>query len=321
MKIAFVGKGGSGKTTLAALFARYLAESGRPVVAIDADINQHLATALGVHEDTANEIPPLGRHIDEIKEILRGDNPRIASSAAMTKTTPPGRGSRLLDLGPDNPLHRRFGATVNGATLMLTGPFSEDDLGTSCYHSKVGAVELYLNHLVDGQGEYVVVDMTAGADSFASGLFTRFDVTFLVAEPTVRGVSVHRQYADYARGHDVTIHVVGNKVRGDDDVDFLTGHVGDALLTHLGQSEFVHAMEKGRHPRFSDLEPENLKALGTFQDTVDATAKDWVRFTRQGIEFHLRNARRWAGTAEAELVAQVDPDFVLDASAGPARCG
>ena len=29
-----------------------------------------------------------------------------------------------------------------------------------------------------------MVDMTAGADSFASGLFTRFDLTFLVCEPT-----------------------------------------------------------------------------------------------------------------------------------------
>ena len=47
MRIAFVGKGGSGKTTTAAVFSRYLAAQGRPVVAIDADINQHLAVALG----------------------------------------------------------------------------------------------------------------------------------------------------------------------------------------------------------------------------------------------------------------------------------
>ncbi|MEU9382547.1 ArsA-related P-loop ATPase, partial [Streptomyces sp. NPDC048279] len=46
MRVAFVGKGGSGKTTLSALFARRLARSGAPVVAIDGDINQHLAHAL-----------------------------------------------------------------------------------------------------------------------------------------------------------------------------------------------------------------------------------------------------------------------------------
>ncbi len=48
MKIAFVGKGGSGKTTLSSLFIRHLAATGRPVVAVDADINQHLGPALGL---------------------------------------------------------------------------------------------------------------------------------------------------------------------------------------------------------------------------------------------------------------------------------
>ncbi|CAM5528647.1 hypothetical protein SFUMM280S_03018 [Streptomyces fumanus] len=50
MRIAFVGKGGSGKTTLSALLIRHLAATGAPVVAIDADINQHLGAALGLDE-------------------------------------------------------------------------------------------------------------------------------------------------------------------------------------------------------------------------------------------------------------------------------
>ena len=84
----------------------------------------------------------------------------------------------------------------------------------ACYHSKTGAVELYLNHLVDGPGEYVVVDCTAGADSFASGLFTRFDLTVLVAEPTRKGISVYRQWRDYAAGYHVALAVAGNKIHG-----------------------------------------------------------------------------------------------------------
>jgi len=47
VRIAFVGKGGSGKTTAAALFSRFLAGQGLPVLAVDADINQHLGQALG----------------------------------------------------------------------------------------------------------------------------------------------------------------------------------------------------------------------------------------------------------------------------------
>ena len=166
MRIAFAGKGGSGKTTLSSLFIRYLAGQGLPVVAIDADINQHLAEALGAE----GQPPALGARLAEIKEYLRGGNPRISSAAAMVKTTPPGRGSRLLQPGGGDPVHALAVGTPCGASLMATGPFGEDDIGVACYHSKTGAVELYLNHLVDQPGEYVVVDCTAGAESFASGL-------------------------------------------------------------------------------------------------------------------------------------------------------
>ncbi|OLT28122.1 ATP-binding protein [Nocardiopsis sp. CNR-923] len=309
MKIAFAGKGGSGKTTLSALFTRYLAARGVPVVAVDADINQHLGTALGVPEHRLDRLPALGAHPTEIKEVLRGDNPRIASAEAMIKTTPPGRGSLLLGVTGENPVHARFGAPAHGATLMVTGPYAEEDLGVSCYHSKVGMAEMYLNHLVDGPGEYVVVDMTAGADSFSSGLFTRFDMTFLVAEPTLRGVGVYRQYADYARDHGVEIRVVGNKVRDEEDVEFLREHVGDALAAWMSHSGFVRSMEKGRHPELADLEEENVKTLGRLRDMVDATGKDWARFTRQSAEFHLRYCR--SRTDAAELAAQIDPDFLM----------
>jgi CO dehydrogenase maturation factor len=188
VKIAFAGKGGSGKTTLSSLFVRYLAARGLPVVAIDADINQHLAEALA-----AGEPRPMGAHLPEIKEHLRGTNSRISSAAAMIKTTPPGSGSRLLRPGGADPVHALGVTAPCGALLLATGPFEDDDLGVACYHAKTGAVELYLNHLVDGAGEYVVVDCTAGADSFASGLFTRFDLTVLVAEPTRKGISVYNE--------------------------------------------------------------------------------------------------------------------------------
>lgn len=191
MKIAFVGKGGSGKTTLSSLFVRHLAATGAPVVAIDADINQHLGAALGLDDAEAAGLPALGEHLPLIKEHLRGSNPRIASAEKMIKTTPPGEGSRLLRVREDNPVYDACARPVelDGGTvrLMVTGPFTDADLGVACYHSKTGAVELCLNHLVDGRDEYVVVDMTAGSDSFASGMFTRFDVTFLVAEPTRKG--------------------------------------------------------------------------------------------------------------------------------------
>jgi CO dehydrogenase maturation factor len=309
VRIAFVGKGGSGKTTAAAMFSRYLASRGHPVLAIDADINQHLGVALGA--DPAAAPPrPLGADLGWLKEHLRGDNPRIPSAAVMIKTTPPGRGSRLVGLDPSGELLTRYSGEAGGVRYLVTGEFEESDIGVSCYHSKTGAVELYLNHLVDRPGEYVVVDMTAGADAFASGLFTRFDLTVLVSEPTRRGVGVYAQYAEHARAHDVALRVLGNKVADDTDVEYLRAQVGDALLGWLGQSAWVRSAERGDLLPIEALEPANLAVLETLHADLDARDRDWAAYHRGTVEFHLRNARAWANTATGtDLTTQIDPDF------------
>ncbi|MEU3723485.1 ATP-binding protein [Streptomyces sp. NPDC031705] len=319
MKIAFVGKGGSGKTTLSSLFIRHLAANEAPVVAVDADINQHLGAALGLTDEEAAALPALGAHLPLIKEYLRGSNPRIASADSMIKTTPPGAGSRLLRITEDNPVYAACARTLplddgTSVRLMATGPFTESDLGVACYHSKVGAVELCLNHLVDGPDEYVVVDMTAGSDSFASGMFTRFDVTFLVAEPTRKGVSVYRQYKEYARDFGVALRVVGNKVQGPEDIEFLRDEVGDDLLVTFGHSDWVRAMERGRPAGFELLEASNRLALQALQDAAEDSyaARDWGRYTEQMVHFHLRNAESWGNAKTGvDLADQIDPGFVL----------
>ncbi|WP_033822947.1 ATP-binding protein [Kitasatospora sp. MBT63] len=325
MKIAFVGKGGSGKTTLSALFIRHLAAAGRPVIAVDADINQHLGPALGLTDAQAAELPSLGAHLPQIKEYLRGSNPLIGSADEMIKTTPPGRGSRLLRIVEENPVYAACARPValdeGSVRLLATGAFTEEDLGVACYHSKVGAVELLLNHLIDGQDEYIVTDMTAGSDSFASGLFTRFDLTFLVAEPTRKGISVYRQYKEYAQDFGVRLRVVGNKVQHPDDLAYLRREVGDDLLTSFGQSDWVRRLERGEEPALQSLEPANRAVLERLRAEADATheRRDPERYTAQAVHFHLRNAESW-GNAKVgiDLATQVDKGFVLSADGADA---
>jgi CO dehydrogenase maturation factor len=326
MRIALVGKGGSGKTTVSALLIRHLAASGAPVVAVDADINQHLGVSLGLSEKAAAALTPMSAHLAEIKDFLRGANPRIVAADSMVKTTPPGRGSRLVRLDEDNLVHSLCATRLKGdlecVRLMATGGFEESDLGVSCYHSKVGAAELYLNHLVDGPDEYLVMDMTAGADAFASGLFTRFDLTCLVVEPTRKSVSVYQQYRDYAKEFDVTIRVIGNKVSGPDDVDFLHEHTGTDLVTWLGASAYVRAQEQGRDQGFDALEPVNRTALARLQLEIDSVPQDWPKFTRQAVHFHLKNARAWGDRATGvDLGSQVDPEFVMGPEAFASESG
>lgn len=218
----------------------------------------------------------------------------------------------MVDLGEDDDLLARYAATTaEGVRHLATGEFDEADVGVSCYHSKTGAVELYLNHLLDGPGEYVVVDMTAGADAFASGLFTRFDLTVLVCEPTRRGVGVYRQYAEHAARYAVALRVLGNKVADSDDAAFLHAEVGDALVGCLGQSRWVRAAERGAPAPVTDLEPDNLAAFDAVLAALDRRQRDWAAYHRATVEFHLRNATAWGNrSAGADLAAQIDPGFL-----------
>jgi CO dehydrogenase maturation factor len=312
MKIAFVGKGGSGKTTVAALFARYVASRGAPVLAIDADINQQLPEALGAADVC---VPALSQGMDLLKAYVRGSNARILSTESMIKTTPPGTGSRLLTVTEHNAVYAQLACSHAGVRLLAAGEYAPDDLGVKCYHAKTGAVELFLNHLADAADEYVLVDMTAGADAFASGLFTRFDVTFILVEPTLKSLAVYEQYARYAQGHDLTLKVVANKLRSAEDAAWIERRVGADYLAGLGCSEYVRKLEQGGARAQLELEPSNRAALARMRACVDAQAQDWSKFYRQALEFHVRNAMAWANAQLGmDLTEQIDPHFDLKAA-------
>ncbi len=64
MKIAVVGKGGSGKTTTAAILARTFARHGRPTLALDCDTNPNLGISLGLGEDATERLVALRDAVD-----------------------------------------------------------------------------------------------------------------------------------------------------------------------------------------------------------------------------------------------------------------
>lgn len=128
--------------------------------------------------------------------------------------------------------------------------------------------------------------------------------------------SGYRQYLGHAAEYDVAVSVVGNKVTDPVDEAFLREQVGEDLLACFGVSGHVRAAEQGRPRPIRELEPANRTVLDTIQATVDTTVRDWDRYTRQAIEFHLRNATAWANDRTGEdLAGQIDPEFILDPAA------
>ena len=68
MKLAVVGKGGSGKTTTSSVVARTLARGGRSVIALDCDSNPNLGISLGVGDDETERLVSMRQALDEGEE-------------------------------------------------------------------------------------------------------------------------------------------------------------------------------------------------------------------------------------------------------------
>lgn len=161
MKIAFVGKGGAGKTTVSTLFAQYYSED-RVYLAIDADINMHMAELLGSGDHDVNTLISEIAPSNEIRSYLRGNNNQIASNEAFKKSTPFGSGSNLINITDSNDwLIERYSVTISDTLrLMTVGSYSEAGIASSCYHNNLAILENVLSHTRDNGT--IIVDMVAG---------------------------------------------------------------------------------------------------------------------------------------------------------------
>ncbi len=300
MRIAFVGKGGSGKTTVASLFAARMNAQGHRVLALDADINQHLAASLGY----LGPLPSMGTDFDAIKRHLKGDNTRF-ELADMKKTTPPGNGSTFVTLDADDWFMRKYTKDANGVRVAGAGEIPEGNIGVKCYHGLNGAVELVLGHMIDRQDDVVIVDMTAGADAFSSTLFAKVDALVLVVEPTLKSLSVYEQFLPNVKKYELPFFVVGNKILDATDRTFIAETTPE-LAAEIPQSGYVRAKERGQNVA---LETEVAAALDTLAATLQAdVVRDWSKLERLSHELHAKNADSWAGEA---VKKQIDPNFSL----------
>ncbi len=310
MRLAFCGKGGSGKSTLASLMARYLAAKSHPVIVMDGDINQHLGRALGFSEEELVAQKKLGAEPGILHEWVRGQNTRILSVDHVIETTPPGAGSNLMRFNDDTPVARAYELRREGMRFLALGGHSGEQVGATCYHGFTYKMGTYLNHLLDGPGEYFIGDMCAGADPFACSLASKYDAVFVVVEPTEKSAGVYEQCRAYGDPFGIPIHVVGNKIEDESDMNFIRARVGDALIGGLTRSPFLRRQDKGEFAPIAALEPENTALLSVIKSLADEKQRDWERYLRNNRHFLEKAARSWADALyKTDMMGQVDPSF------------
>jgi CO dehydrogenase maturation factor len=204
MKIAVSGKGGVGKTLLAALLSKTFAESGYSVIAIDADPDANLAATLGFPHPES--ITPISEMKDLIEERTGA---RPGEPAPYFKMNP------KVDDIPE-----KFAVKLDGIRLMRMGGLKRG--GGGCYCPENALLRTLIAHLLVARNEVVILDMEAGIEHLGRGTASAVDKLIVVVEPGRRSIETAFSIKKLAGELGLrSLAAVGNKVRSQSDKEFL----------------------------------------------------------------------------------------------------
>lgn len=227
MKIAITGKGGSGKTALAAglsiLFSQH-----KQVIAVDCDPDMNLGYALGFPHP--EKITP----ITEMKALI----------AERTESGQEGSGG-YFKLNPKvDDIPDKFCPEQKNIRLMVMGRV--DKAGGGCLCPENTFIKSLLSHLVISRDDVVILDMVAGTEHIGRGTANSMEAFLIVAEPTQLGVSTGLHIKSLAKGLGIKkIFFVGNKINTQEDTDFLRETLKEDLIGNISFNKNLQN-ERGR---------------------------------------------------------------------------
>ena len=235
MKIAISGKGGVGKTTLAGVMARLLAAGGRKVLAIDADPDANLASAVGLPKGLLAKLAPIASMTSMIEERTGA---KKGSYGTMFKLNP-----KVDDL-PDE-----MGVTYEGVRVLLLGCIPQG--GGGCFCPENVLLKNLVRHLLVQREEALIIDMEAGLEHLGRGSTGHVDALIVVVEPGQRAINTARQIKRL--GEDLRIQkimVVGNKVTSEEDRRIIEESLaGFPVLGHMSfNARVIQADREGKSP-------------------------------------------------------------------------
>jgi CO dehydrogenase maturation factor len=258
-KLAITGKGGVGKTTLAALLAHLYSEQGRNVLAIDADPDANLASALGLPPELVAGIAPIAELQDL---ILERTGARPGTFGGMFKLNP-----RVDDI-PD-----RFSVSHRGVKLLVLGTIDKGGSGCICPESTL--LRALVQELVIRRSEVVILDMEAGLEHLGRATAGSVNAFIVVVEPGRRSIQTARSVRRLAGDIGVEeVYVVGNKVRNEGDRAFVAENLpGDQILGFLSYSPLaIEADLQGK--AIFDMDPALVEECQIIRAKLSALTED-----------------------------------------------
>jgi CO dehydrogenase maturation factor len=226
MKIAVSGKGGAGKTTLAAALSLLYARRGQKVIAVDADPDANLAQALGVREAERSAIVPIARMAALVEERTGA---KVDQYGQIFKLNP-----EVADIaGKYAYLHR-------GVALLVLGAIERGGGGCACAESVL--LRALVTDLVLYKGETLVMDMEAGVEHLGRATARGVDEMIVVVEPGQRSIDTARRVIRMSAeiGLPAPAFVV-NKARSAADEEFARRGIAAAAAAAEAEAEATAA--------------------------------------------------------------------------------
>ncbi len=235
MVLGFLGKGGSGKSSVSTQMALWLKKHGSSVLAIDADHNMDLSFNL-----TNGEIPEgmqyLGTSLNELQAMV-DLTPDEKYSEAFLRSS-----DTRFSFNKDriDTFTEKYSYPVSGIRLMTAGPQTDQVLyGESCSHILTTPLKIYLPLLELAEGEDVIVDEKAGADGVTTGIVTGIDAAVIVCEPAVHSVKTAKQIAELLDFYETPYVIAANKIMSATDKEFIEEQLGKPADAYFGQSDDI----------------------------------------------------------------------------------
>ncbi|HWQ77687.1 MAG TPA: carbon monoxide dehydrogenase accessory protein CooC [Anaerovoracaceae bacterium] len=252
MKIAVTGKGGVGKTTIAGTLARIFSSEGHTVLAIDADPDANLASAIGMPEEKYQSITPFSR--------MRG--------LAEERTESTGTYGGLFILNPKvDDLPDRFCVEHEGVKLLIMGTVEKGGGGCVCPQHTL--LKRLMRHLLVERDEVVIMDMEAGVEHLGRGTAEAVDALLIVAEPGSRSIQTALRIRELAEDIGIKrLFAVGSKVRSEEDIAFLRDRLSG--IPYLGSLPFSQEIVEADLKKISlfDSGGSSVAALKLIKDRL-----------------------------------------------------